>query len=214
MAPFSVSCRRAIDEPTPTSTLILLCKHRSKLNRYLMSEQNPEDLIQTRLLPHAGWDTRKRRPANLRARSQHTVFIGLLAVCLVAGAIDPFVPESSQIPRLLAFSIGLLAVALLSCGAITTVMSDVTKSSCRCVFASSCLAGIAVPLYLLLTRGWRGIFSIVLSDFFLAACISLAYLAAFIAHISYGSAVFVVATCLRGQGVLEASRAGTAPLCE
>ena len=59
-------------------------------------------------------------------------------------------------------------------------------------------AGIAVPCYLLLTRGWRGVISILIMHLFLAACISLAYLAAFIAHISCRSADFVVATPLRG----------------
>ena len=147
-----------------------------------MSEQNPEDLIQTRLLARG---IPQPRPVNLRARKRYCL-IGLLAMCAVAGAITQFVPESSQIVRVFPIPFGLLGIGL-------TVLWCHYDSYERCyqikLPLGVCLvlfAGIAVPCYLLLTRRWRGIVSIVLMHLFLVACISLLCLAAFIAHILTG----------------------------
>ena len=74
-----------------------------------MSEQNPEELIQTRLLARG---VHIREPASLRSRKRYCL-IGLLVLCAVAGAISPFIREGSEAHRVITIPFMLLSIGLI-----------------------------------------------------------------------------------------------------
>jgi hypothetical protein len=139
-----------------------------------MSEPNPEKLIHTRLLTRG---VHIREPASLRWRKRYCL-IGLLLLCAVDGGIFPFLREGSEIDRLSMIPLGLLGIGLtlLWCEFDSAERGNTLKLPIRICIVF--LAAVGVPVYLLITRRWWGIVSIILMTIFVAACVLVAGLAA------------------------------------
>jgi hypothetical protein len=110
------------------------------------------------------------RPTTPRDAKRYCL-IALLVLSVFCGLMDPFVVEESQVERVLACLVGLLAVALM----LLWCLYDGQERSYRLGLALRILivamAFIGVPFYLLRTRGFRGILSIGWMLLFLGACV-------------------------------------------
>jgi hypothetical protein len=132
-----------------------------------MSEQNSEELIQTRLLTRG---VHPRQPISLCWRKRYCL-IGILALFLISGVLFPFVHKDPNIDSLMTFLVAFLftVLTLLWC------KYDSFERGCRirprltvCIVL---LAFVGVPIYLFLTRGWRAFASLVLMILFFAGCV-------------------------------------------
>jgi hypothetical protein len=146
------------------------------------SERNPDEPIQTR-------QPVRRIPVNktvsLRTRKR-CCLLGLLALFFVAGAISPVVPENTHAARCIAYPLAFAAtvITLLWC------KYDGDERGYRikpllglCIIL---VAFVGVPFYLLHTRRWRGLVSIVLMVLLIAVCVLASMLGAAVASLVAG----------------------------
>ena len=148
-----------------------------------MSEQNPDERIQTRLLARGvrprkfdRW-LRLLKPAGLQSWKRSCLF-GLLAFCMVAGAIVPWVRESSHTGRLILFFFDLTAIGLTLLWCVFDSYQRGYQIKLPLGVCIVLLAFLGVPFYLLRTRGWYGFVSIVLMALFFVGCVVTAVIAA------------------------------------
>lgn len=149
----------------------------------IMGEQDVEEPVVTE--PFA---REKPRPPSARVYKRRCLAV-LLLIAAVGGAVAPFLQEGSRIDRCSSVFFALLGVGtiFLWCLYDSVERSYHIKLSMRIlIFALAC---VGVPLYLLRTRGWRGVASIGLMLLFCAA-----YMMS--ASLSY----VIVEFCLRALG--------------
>jgi hypothetical protein len=100
----------------------------------------------------------------------------------VSGAVDPFIPDGSRVSLVLMLP---AAVAILM-----WCLYDSAERSCHIKLPMRILifgiAGVGVPVYLLRTRGLKGIVSIGLMILFFSACALLAYLSQVVVQVCLG----------------------------
>jgi hypothetical protein len=131
-----------------------------------MSEQNPEELIQTRLLTRG---IRPRIPISLCWRKRYCL-IGILVLCLLSGMIFPFVAEGSRVYSGIGSFMGLICIVLTLLWCKYDSYERDYQIKPILTFCIVLLGCIGVPFYLFLTRGWRGFVSIILLILFLGVC--------------------------------------------
>ena len=148
-----------------------------------MPEQNSDDLIQAKLLTRG---IRYQEPASLRTHKRHCL-IGLLVLCAVVGALVPFAPEYSQADRIISLPVTLLANALLLMWCLYDGHERGYQIKLPLRILIVLLACIGIPCYLILTRKWRAIVSMILAALFLTVCLLVMFLTALGAYTISGT---------------------------
>ena len=123
----------------------------------------------------------RREPTGPRVRKRRCLII-LLLMFVVSGAVDPFLPDGSRVSLVL--TLPAAAAILVWC------LYDAAERSCQVkvpmrilIFGFAC---VGVPVYLLRTRGLKGIVSIGLAVLFFSACALLAGLSRVVMQVCLG----------------------------